>query len=83
MVYALFGLPRKKAAGCSYRPAVLGKLFFCDQVLVDEFVSAERSNVYQVSYSYTLITFFTGSVSDNGPHFWQRSVAFSEQQKQV
>ena len=34
MVYALdalFGLPRKKAAGCSYRPAILGKFFFCDK----------------------------------------------------
>jgi hypothetical protein len=55
---ALFGLPRKKAAGCSYRPAILGKLFFCDQVSVDEFVSAQRSkdrNVLQVSLEETFM----------------------------
>ena len=33
---ALFGLPREKSAGVSCRPPTLGKLFFCDQELVDE-----------------------------------------------
>ena len=34
----LFGLPRKKAAGVSYREALQGDLFFLDQEGVDEFV---------------------------------------------
>ena len=60
MVYALdalFGLPRKKAAGSSFRPAILGKLFFCNQESVDEFVSAEASNdkkILQVSHGLML-----------------------------
>ena len=36
---ALFGLPRKKSAGKSYRDALHGDLFFGRQILVDEFVS--------------------------------------------
>lgn len=36
---ALFGLPRKKSAGVSYREALHGNLFFCDQVALDQFVS--------------------------------------------
>lgn len=41
MVYsldALFGLPRKKSAGESFRSPLHGDLFFCDQTEVDEFV---------------------------------------------
>lgn len=34
----LFGLPRKKSAGVSYRKALHGHLFFSDQAEVDEFV---------------------------------------------
>ena len=37
---ALFGLPRKKAAGKSYREALHGHLFFGPQSLVDDFVSS-------------------------------------------
>ena len=37
---ALFGLPRKKAAGMSHREANHGHLFFGDQRSVDEYVSA-------------------------------------------
>ena len=36
---ALFGLPRKKSAGKSFRDAVHGNLFFCNQGSVDEFVN--------------------------------------------
>ena len=34
---ALFGLPRKKSAGTSYREPLLKDVFFIDQSLVDEF----------------------------------------------
>ena len=46
MVYsldALFGLPRKKAAGRSFREPVHGSLFFCNQTTVDEFVANSQS----------------------------------------
>ena len=36
---ALFGLPRKKSAGFSYRKPLHGHIYFCDQSLVDEYVS--------------------------------------------
>ena len=36
---ALFGLPRKKAAGGSLRPPLHGHLFFEDQDIVDEYVN--------------------------------------------
>ena len=40
---ALFGLPRKKSSGRSYRDAIHGHYFFHDQSAVDEFVfSAPR-----------------------------------------
>lgn len=35
---ALFGLPRKKAAGVSHRDPLHGEIFFCEQSLVDQFV---------------------------------------------
>lgn len=35
---ALFGLPRKIAAGKSVRPPLSGNLFFEDQTTVDEYV---------------------------------------------
>lgn len=35
---ALFGLPRKKSAGTSYRNPLHEELFFCEQLPVDEFV---------------------------------------------
>ena len=37
---ALFGLPRKKAAGSSYRQPLHGSLMFGDQGEVDSFVAA-------------------------------------------
>lgn len=42
-VDALFGLPRKKAAGSSHRGALHGNLFFSDQATVDEFVAEANS----------------------------------------
>lgn len=36
---ALFGLPRKKSAGISYRDPLHGELFFCSQPEVDQFVA--------------------------------------------
>lgn len=47
---ALFGLPRKKAAGCSHRGALHGDLFFCEQSPVDEFIacSEQRKHVPSV-----------------------------------
>ena len=44
----LFGLPRNKSAGTSYRNAVHGGLFFCDQSNVDQFVK-ESSAVKSVN----------------------------------
>ena len=37
---ALFGLPRKKSAGQSFRKAIHGHLFFRDQSAVDEYVAS-------------------------------------------
>lgn len=37
---ALFGLPRKKAAGKSHRQPLHGNLFFANQQSVDEFVAS-------------------------------------------
>ena len=36
---ALFGLPRKKSAGTSYREPLLKDVFFNDQSLFDEFLA--------------------------------------------
>lgn len=35
---AIFGLPRKKSAGTSFRPPLFKDLFFDDQIAVDQFV---------------------------------------------
>lgn len=40
---ALFGLPRKKAAGTSYRDSLHGDLFFGRQSALDEYVAAAAS----------------------------------------
>ena len=40
---ALFGLPRKKSAGKSYREPLHGHLFFRNQSAVDEFVASASS----------------------------------------
>lgn len=40
---ALFGLPRKKSAGNSYRDALHGDLFFGDQAAVDEYVASNKT----------------------------------------
>ena len=36
---ALFGLPRKKSAGVSYRDPLMGELFCFDQTEVDQFIA--------------------------------------------
>ena len=36
----LFGLPRKKSAGSSFRDAIHGHLFFGEQIVVDEYVAS-------------------------------------------
>ena len=40
---ALFGLPRKKSAGSSYRDALHGDLFFGNQAAVDEHVASYKT----------------------------------------
>ena len=40
---ALFGLPRKKSAGSSYRDALHGDLFFGSQAEVDEHVASYKN----------------------------------------
>ena len=52
---ALFGLPRKKSSGTSYRDAIHGHYFFCDQSAVDEFVftaPSRKKNDLKVSGLY-------------------------------
>lgn len=41
---ALFGLPRKKSAGQSYRDPVNGHLLFYNQATVDEYVSTYQTS---------------------------------------
>lgn len=41
---ALFGLPRKKMAGVSYREPLHGDLLFCDQSQVDQFVADSETS---------------------------------------
>ena len=68
---ALFGLPRKKAAGVSHRPAVQGHLFFVEQSCVDEHVAGSKThtlmkNVRPVIYYYTILCIHTsGYVHEN------------------
>lgn len=55
MIYAidaLFGLPRKKSAGTSYREPLLGNLYFGNQSSVDQFVneSVKAKSQSEVSY---------------------------------
>ena len=47
---ALFGLPRKKSSGTSYREAIHGHYFFDNQSDVDEFVSSNPSRKNQKVY---------------------------------
>ena len=50
---ALFGLPRKNAAGISHRDSLHGNLIFGDQKAVDEHVSSyemPRQNVPKVAF---------------------------------
>ena len=46
---ALFGLPQKKTAGRSHRPALHGSLFFCNQDSVDEFVAEESATSKRIN----------------------------------
>ena len=41
---ALFGLPRKKSAGVSYRGPLMGELFFFDQTEVDQFIALSEKS---------------------------------------
>ena len=41
---ALFGLPRKKSAGVSYRGPLMGELFFFDQTEVDQFIALSENS---------------------------------------
>ena len=52
---ALFGLPRKKAAGKSFRDAIHGHLLFGNQSLVDEFVASVKSKRNKTSKVCTCI----------------------------
>ncbi len=45
---ALFGLPRKKAAGISHRNALHGSVFFGDQSEVDEYVASYNMTTTKV-----------------------------------
>ena len=45
---ALFGLPRKKSAGTSYRELLLKDVFIIDQSLVDEFVADSGKTKKQI-----------------------------------
>ena len=56
---ALFGLPRKKAAGVSYRPAVQGHLFFVEQSCVDEHVTGAKTQklMANVCYNYYCLVY--------------------------
>ena len=50
---ALFGLPRKKSAGLSYRDPVNGHLLFYNQATVDEYISTyqtSKQNQQEVKY---------------------------------
>ena len=40
---AVFGLPRKRSAGLSYRDPVNGHLLFYDQAILDEYVSTYQT----------------------------------------
>jgi len=56
----LFGLPRKTAAGSSYRKPLHGNLMFCEQSEVDSFVSAypKPKKVTMVSVGSVQCRFF-------------------------
>ena len=59
---ALFGLPRNKSAGKSFRQPIHGKLFFCDQDSVDEFVNNSQTikisaKVAQILFQYQIFSF--------------------------
>lgn len=61
---ALFGLPRKKSAGHSFRPPLHGHLCFIDQAEVDEYVANNCSNLKerrQVSLMLFNFLFYTAN----------------------
>ena len=52
---ALFGLPRKKSAGRSFRDPLHGDLFFGNQASVDEYVcSVGTKKIQSVSYEIAI-----------------------------
>ena len=59
----LFGLPRKKSAGESFRDAIHGHLFFGEQTLVDEYVALASASVkHRKPKVYILLKFLLGSM---------------------
>ncbi len=54
---ALFGLPRKKSAGVSYRAPLHADLFFKDQLSVDEFVDKNSSDTTKSRVSAILVVY--------------------------
>jgi hypothetical protein len=57
---ALFGLPRKKSAGVSYKEPLLGSLFFGDQSAVDQFVAESSKTKPKSSVSFRcFVKYFT------------------------
>ena len=60
---ALFGLPKKKSAGESYRSSLHGELFFIEQTDVDLFVSEsqkpKRNYVSAVTHMKHLLYFIS------------------------
>ena len=53
---AIFGLPRKKAAGQSIRAPLHGHLFFYDQTVIDEYVESAFQQRFTSHKVYVLIS---------------------------
>ena len=53
---ALFGLPRKKSAGVSYREPIQGGIFFEEQSSLDEFVANAQSHKQKKRYPYLSVS---------------------------
>lgn len=64
---AIFGLPRKKSAGISFRPPLHQDLFFHDQTEVDQFVMERGMKKSAVAkdvsvLSYTIVVFILSGI---------------------
>ena len=51
---ALFGLPRKRSAGISYKEPLLGNIFFGEQASVDQFVAESNKSKSMSTVSLVL-----------------------------